>query len=62
MPPAVLVSMGPRGRTAYARVAASLARHPAQVPAFAAFAWHSIACLAVLKAGRVRLGPRLGHA
>ncbi len=60
MPPAVLVSMGPKGRTAYARVAASLARHPAQVPAFAAFARHSIACLGVLKAGRIRLGPRLG--
>lgn len=60
MPPAVLVSMGPRGRTDYARVAASLARHPAQVPAFAAFARHSIACLRVLRDGRVRLGPRLG--
>lgn len=61
MPPAVLVSMGPRGRTAYARVAASLARHPAQVRAFAAFARHSVACLGVLKAGRIRLGPRLGR-
>lgn len=60
MPPAVLVSMGPRGKTAYARVAASLARHPAQVPAFAAFARHSMACLKVLKTGRIRLGPRLG--
>lgn len=60
MPPAVLVSMGPRGATAYARVAASLARHPAQVPAFAAFARHSMACLKLLRAGRVRLGPRLG--
>lgn len=60
MPPAVLVSMGPRGRTAYARVAASLARHPAQVPAFAAFARHSMACLKVLRDGRARLGPRLG--
>ncbi len=59
MPPAVLVSMGPRGKTAYARVAASLARHPAQVPAFAAFARHSMMCLNVLRAGRVRLGPRL---
>ena len=59
MPPAVLVSMGPKGRTDYARVAASLARHPAQVPAFAAFARHSVACLRVLKDGRIRLGPRL---
>ncbi|MBV8970883.1 MAG: phosphorylase [Sphingomonadaceae bacterium] len=60
MPPAVLVSMGPRGKTAYARVAASLARYPAQVPAFAAFARHSMACLKVLREGRERLGPRLG--
>ena len=60
MPPAVLVSMGPKGRTDYVRVAASLARHPAQIPAVAAFARHSMACLGVLKAGRVRLGPRLG--
>lgn len=59
MPPAVLVSMGPRGRTAYARVAASLARNPAQIPAFAAFARHSIACLRILTDGQVRLGPRL---
>ncbi len=59
MPPAVLVSMGPKGRTAYARVAASLARHPAQVPAFAAFARHSMACLKVLREGRARMGPRL---
>lgn len=60
MPPAVLVSMGPKGRTDYARVAASLARHPGQIPAFSAFARHSMACLKVLREGRVRLGPRLG--
>ena len=59
MPPAVLVSMGPNGRTDYVRVAASLARHPAQIPAFSAFARHSMACLKVLREGRVRLGPRL---
>lgn len=62
MPPAVLVSMGPRGKTAYARVAAALARQPAQVPAFAAFARHSMMCLKVLREGRARLGPRLGLA
>ena len=60
MPPAVLVSMGPQGRTDYARVAASLARHPAQIPAFAGFARNSMACLKILREGRVRLGPRLG--
>ncbi len=60
MPPAVLVSMGPRGRTAYARVAASLVRNPAQVPAFTAFARHSMRCLKVLREGRAALGPRLG--
>jgi len=62
MPPAVLVSMGPRGKTAYARVAASLARHPAQMPAFAAFARASMACLRVLRVGREALGPSLGAA
>lgn len=59
MPPAVLVSMGPKGRTDYARVAASLVRHPRQIPAFSAFARHSMGCLKVLREGRVRLGPRL---
>ena len=62
LPPAVRVSMGPKGTTAYARLAASLARHPAQIPAFAAFARHGMMSLAVLRSGRVRLGPRLGAA
>jgi adenosylhomocysteine nucleosidase len=60
LPPAVRVAMGPRGTTDYRRLLASLARHPGQVPAFTAFAWRSIGCLRVLRAGRVRLGPRLG--
>ena len=60
MPPAVLVSMGPKGTTNYTRVAASLARHPAQIPAFGAFVRHSLACLRVLREGRTRLGPGLG--
>ena len=60
LPPAVQVAMGPRGRTAYVRLLASLARHPGQVPAFAAFARRSVECLGVLKGGRIRLGPRLG--
>ena len=60
--PAVRVSMGPKGTTAYGRLAASLARHPAQIPAFATFARHGMRCLGVLRAGRIRLGPRLGAA
>lgn len=61
MPPAVLVSMGPQGRTAYARVAASLVRQPTQIPAFTAFARHSMTCLKILRDGRTRLGQRLGE-
>ena len=60
LPLAAQVAMGPRGTTDHRRLLASLARHPGQVPAFAAFAWRSVGCLGVLKAGRVRLGPRLG--
>ncbi len=60
MPPAVRVAMGPRGTTDYRRLMASLGRHPTQIPAFAAFAWRSVGCLRVLRAGRVSLGPRLG--
>lgn len=60
LPPAVQVAMGPRGRTAYGRLLASLIRHPGQVAAFVAFARRSLTSLGELRAGRLRLGPRLG--
>ncbi len=60
LPPAARVAMGPRGKTDVGRLLASLARHPPQIPAFTAFAWRSVGCLRVLRAGRIRLGPRMG--
>ena len=60
VPPAVMASMGPGGRTDYAAIAASIARRPAQLPHFAAFARSALAAMRELRRGRALLGARLG--